>query len=631
MPDHLAPGIHVEEAPAGPRPIQGVGTSTAAFAGPARYGPIVQVPPPITSLAEFERLYGDSLDISFHPGIGQPHYLWYSARAFFAEGGTRLHICRIFRPLGGAAYSPPAATLVRDLQARRTGERYNDGHGRASIRSAATETGKVLLIRARFPGAAGNLGIRLAFRHGPNILGGSTARPLVGALSPHDVVLIDAIRGGNGMLARAAYNQAHASWSFAPAKGRSISLAHLDPARHRIRVISMDVTVDVPHAWQAVWTGLPLDPRHAGPGGKDSLLARFARRPASDGSILDLPFELLPGKGLGNGLALIDLFASVTPDLHAGLLAPDDAQAVLALDCRLGGGHDGALPEAEDYAGRNHPGRSGLKRLETTPDIAIVAAPAAHRNVIPFLIRHCERMRHRVAILDSDPGQDVDRILVQARDLAATQASSHAALYYPWLLGRDAGGGRPLPLPPSGFVAGIYARTDQTRGVWKAPANEAVTSALGVESAVTAAQQDTLNPAGVNCLREFPGRGLRVWGARTLSADPEWKYVNVRRYICYLERSMEEGTRWVVFEPNGEPLWARVRSSVENFLYDEWRKGALRGGKPDEACFVRCDRGTMTRNDLDHGRLICLVGVAPVKPAEFVIIRMGQGTADATA
>ena len=165
------------------------------------------------------------------------------------------------------------------------------------------------------------------------------------------------------------------------------------------------------------------------------------------------------------------------------------------------------------------------------------------------------------------------------------------------------------------------------RGVFKAPANEVVRSATGLEREVTAAEQEILNPLGVNCLRSFPGRGFRVWGARTVSSDPEWKYVNVRRYFLYLEHSIDKGTQWAVFEPNGEALWQQVRRTIEDFLLNEWRAGALVGSKAEQAFFVRCDRTTMTQNDIDQGRLVCLVGVAVLKPAEFIIFRISQNTA----
>jgi phage tail sheath protein FI len=206
--------------------------------------------------------------------------------------------------------------------------------------------------------------------------------------------------------------------------------------------------------------------------------------------------------------------------------------------------------------------------------------------------------------------------------------SKHAALYYPWVRVLDPISKREIDLPPSGFVSGIYARNDINRAVYKAPANEVVTLALGFERLLNKSQQDVLNPEGVNCFRFFEGRGMRLWGARTVSSDPEWKYVNLRRYFAYLERSIDKGTQWAVFEPNGEQLWANVRRTIEDFLLNEWQTGALLGDKPDKAYFVKCDRSTMSQNDLDNGRLIVLVGVSPLRPAEFVIFRIGQWTAD---
>jgi phage tail sheath protein FI len=178
-------------------------------------------------------------------------------------------------------------------------------------------------------------------------------------------------------------------------------------------------------------------------------------------------------------------------------------------------------------------------------------------------------------------------------------------------------------------MAGVYANTDVTRGVHKAPANEVVLGALRFEQDINKFQQELLNPNGINCLRSFPGRGHRVWGGRTLSSDPEWKYVNVRRYFNYLERSIEKSTQWAVFEPNGEALWANIRSAVDDFLFNEWKNGRLLGDSPKAAYFVRCDRSTMTQNDIDNGVMVCLVGVAALKPAEFVVFRIGQKTADA--
>jgi len=206
--------------------------------------------------------------------------------------------------------------------------------------------------------------------------------------------------------------------------------------------------------------------------------------------------------------------------------------------------------------------------------------------------------------------------------------SKHAALYYPWVWTRDPITATDIALPPSAFVAGIYARNDIEKGVSKAPANQVVHLAIGLEIVLSDAQQEALNAEGIDCLRTFVGRGVLVWGARTTSSDPEWKYVSVRRYLAYLEHSIDRGTQWTVFEPKGEALWGTVRRSIEGFLLNEWRTGALMGNKPEMAFFVRCDRSTMTQNDLDNGRLICLIGVAPVRPAEFVILRIGLWTAD---
>ncbi|MDD3529592.1 MAG: phage tail sheath subtilisin-like domain-containing protein, partial [Gallionellaceae bacterium] len=274
----------------------------------------------------------------------------------------------------------------------------------------------------------------------------------------------------------------------------------------------------------------------------------------------------------------------------------------------------------------------------TLEDIAIVAAPGSSaftdaQAIQNALIGHAEKRRaYRIAVLDCAPAQTPG----QMREARGKIDSNYAALYYPWVVvanplarpGRD-DIPREIALPPSGFVTGIYARNDSQRGVHKAPANEVVTGALRFETDINFAQQEMLNPLGVNCLRYLNGRGYRIWGARLASSDPEWKYVSDRRYFNYLEASIDRGTQWAVFEPNGERLWANVRQTIADFLYNEWKNGALLGTAPEQAYFVRCDRSTMTQNDLDNGRLVCLVGVALVKPAEFVIFRIGQKTADA--
>ena len=297
----------------------------------------------------------------------------------------------------------------------------------------------------------------------------------------------------------------------------------------------------------------------------------------------------------------------------------------------LTGGHDGRAPALEQW-------QAALDRLNDWDDIAIVAAPGASafaataQAVQNALIGHAERSRFRIAVLD--PEQNLD--LAAIRLARGRVDSTYAALYYPWVVitnpqarpGNEAIR-KEVALPPSGHVCGIYARNDALRGVWKTPANEVVREAIRFEREINHGQQEVLNPLGINCLRTFSGRGNRVYGGRLATSDREVVYVSDRRYLNYLKRSIDVSMQWAVFEPNGPRLWANVRDAVSSFLYTEWRNGALLGANPEQAFFVRCDRSTMTQADLDNGRMICEVGVAIIKPAEFVIFRVGQKTADA--
>ena len=290
-------------------------------------------------------------------------------------------------------------------------------------------------------------------------------------------------------------------------------------------------------------------------------------------------------------------------------------------------------PSPADYA-------AALATLQPLQDLSTLAAPgysvrqatdpsglaAIQSQLLAFVE---QAGTYRFAVLDPPPGRSV----AEVREFRSGIDSSHAALYYPWLTvtnpraGTSASQPPTLALPPSGFLCGVYAAMDHQRGAAKAPANVALQGTLGPEATLARFQQDILNPAGINCLRIVEGRSFLVWGARTLSSDPEWKYLTVRRYFNYLEGSIQRGTQWAVFEPNAEPLWARIRGAVSDFLLNEWRNGALLGGKPEDAFFVKCDRTTMIQDDLDQGRLVCLVGVAVLRPAEFVIFRVGQQTA----
>jgi phage tail sheath protein FI len=297
----------------------------------------------------------------------------------------------------------------------------------------------------------------------------------------------------------------------------------------------------------------------------------------------------------------------------------------------LGGGQDrfDTLTVA-DFVGQDRGSgqRTGIVSLEDIDAVAIVAVPGMWSGTIQSaLITHCETLKDRFAILDPPDPASIERI----QEFRAPIDTKYAALYYPWLIIRDPvpTADRDLTVPPSGHLAGIYARVDTERGVHKAPANvviRGINVPAGIAQDVTKREQDVLNPVGINVLRAFPNLGQRVWGARTLSSDTTWKYINVRRLFIFVEESLDEGLQWVVFEPNDDPLWALVRQTITTFLTGLWRNGQLAGATPDEAFFVTCDRTTMTPDDLANGRLICLVGIAPVFPAEFVIIRIQQKT-----
>ena len=292
------------------------------------------------------------------------------------------------------------------------------------------------------------------------------------------------------------------------------------------------------------------------------------------------------------------------------------------------------LVKVDDFAG-DIVQRSGMEGLQIADDVTMVACPdlmAAYeagaidrdgvKSVQLKMIAHCEQMGDRIAILDPLPDLTPQEVGAW-RQKETNYDSKYAVLYYPWVkvAGPD---NRPMAIPPSGYMAGIYARNDTERGVHKAPANEVIRGVLEAAAPITKGEQDTLNPIGVNCIRSFAGRGVRVWGARTLSSDPAWRYVNVRRLFNYIEKSIELGTQWVVVEPNTPDLWARVRRDVGAFLSRSWREGMLFGLTASEAFFVKCDAELNPPEVRDAGQLVIDVGLAPVKPAEFVIFRLSQ-------
>ncbi len=372
--------------------------------------------------------------------------------------------------------------------------------------------------------------------------------------------------------------------------------------------------------------GVAVDPTHPG----SRLAANLPNRREPD--LLEVYDNLSPDRASSsfyerqvNGASNLVRLASAGPARPANNAAENNQALVVGQIPFLAGGGERAAP----YTLAD--GQASLGALGNIDEIAILCCPeeqaAEFAGMTNELVTQCETLLDRFAIIQSPPG-------VVAPVAHVLPASKYAAYYYPWIRIRNAADGTDLTIPPGGHIAGIYARSDITRGVHKAPANEVIRGLFmdpqdptrGFQVQVNKGEQDILNPQGVNVLRYFTGRGNLVWGARTTSRDPDWKYVNVRRLFIFVEESIEEATQWVVFEPNDEPLWARVRRSVSDFLTRLWMDGMLQGKTKEEAYFVKCDRTTMTQADIDNGKLIMLIGIAPVKPAEFVIFRIGQWT-----
>lgn len=555
MPEYLVPGVYVEETSFRAKSIEGVNTDTTAFVGPTRRGPMGGTPQILTSLGDFERIYGGLNDLHY-----SPNYLAHAVRVYFDNGGKRLYVSRVVGADTATAASIPVVagsgtTARARFVALTPGEA---GNGVISVHLIATPVSAGTLPRSQ-PGSLLRVGSVLAIRHGN---------------SWHDTsgMVVDVTNLANGEVLT-----------------MKVSLAGQNEAALMIE----DIGFDREHPR---WIGHVL-----------------ATVPSIHTDQLQNPYAL----EIGDDVSTFELFD--------GFFGGDPKRSFV-----LTGGSDGTAPNLAAY-------EAALAELSSLEDIATVAAPghSAYADYVAIqqaLITHVEAVHaYRMVVLDTPPGQSIQDV----RDSRGRIDSAYAALYYPWVVASNPlfqPGRRGMPsevtLPPSGFVCGIFARNDIERGVRKAPADEVVRSVLRFERDVGQAEQEVLNPIGVNCLRYFPGRGYRVWGARTASSDPEWKYINVRRYTNYLEASIERGTQWVLFEPTSERLWSNVRQSISDFLYKEWKNGALLGSKPEEAFYVRCDRSTMTQANLDNGRIICLIGVAMIKPAEFILLRISQNTTD---
>jgi len=551
---YLTPGVYVEETPPGSRPIEGVGTSVAAFIGFAEMGPRNK-PTLVTNWSQFVEKFG-----SFHEG----YYLAYSVYGYFQNGGGTAFIVNLAPSLAPQAMVPAAV----------------DGHGRPSLEIFAARQG------LNTPGLA----IDIAYSDGFAALPPPTpsAPPASGEESkPGD----SANKPGEGAsaVARPRPSTATARTGDAGAKTPDATT----PFRLQVKRGS-------------------------------SVLETF------EGAVMDRESPSYV-ETMINGTSQ---FIWLTP--------PSGKVAVMPAPRAGSFNLEKPAPTAlqigtSDFLGKPQD-RSGIEGLEAVEEITIVCAPdlmAAYRSgaigeealvgLQKAMISHCEQMQDRVAIIDPPPGLDAQDML-EWRNKSLID-SSYATMYYPWIKvvdPLDATGKRMLPIPPSGHMAGIWARTDSERGVHKAPANEVIRGAVNVTYDVTHGEQGLLNPKGVNCIRAFGTRGIRVWGGRTLSSDSAWKYINVRRFFNYVEESIRQGTQWAVFEPNDEVLWQVLKRDVASFLMRPYRDGAIFGATPDQAFYVKCDPETNPPDVIDAGMVIVEVGICPVKPAEFVVFRVTQ-------
>lgn len=582
MAEYLSPGVYVEEYDSGATPMQGVSTSTAGFVGLAERGPIIGQPQLVTSFSDYKRIYGGYLSDAAY---GDNRFLPYAVEQFFLNGGARAYIMRAV-PEDAKAGSVTAGVLKITAA--------NPGAWAEDLRIIISPASKAKTQVLAASGAVLTLKNADGFNPGDVVElfdGKNTAYATIKSVLEKTVTLDApcALDVADAKVGTAKYIKtceitvtARLGETVETYENLSLKGDALNNAAVKTRKSDL-ITVEV----------IPAKTAPAKEKDKDG---KETAAPAKAESIV--PFALCGGSG-----------DSLVLTLQGG--SNGSVRAVTA-DAFLG---------KDDGPGR----RTGLQAFQENSNVSIMAIPGVTApEVQAALIAFCEGKKSCFAILD------VPMELKKTNDVANFRNmydSTYAAMYHPWLEMYDAGAKRSAYFPPSGAMAGIYARTDIERGVHKAPANEVVRGCTGLSCAYNEGEQDILNPIGVNLIRAFTGRGIRVWGARTISSNGLWKYLNVRRLFIYVEESIKANTNWVVFEPNSAALWSRVTRTIEAFLATCWRDGALAGSTPSEAFFVECGPTTMTQDDIDNGRLICQIGIAPVKPAEFVIFRITQKTA----
>lgn len=584
MPEYLSPGVYVEEYDSGAVPMQGVSTSTAGFVGLAEMGPVIGKPQLVTSFADFKRTYGGYLSDAKY---GKYRFLPYAIEQFFLNGGARAYVMRAVAPEAKCSAAPSGVLKFTAVNPGEWGDKL-----RVSIFPASKAKTQVFSVE------------------GPDLLLKNSD-----GFNPGDTVeLFD--------------GKTKAYAKIKAAVDKTITLDVPCPLNIADATVGTPKYIKTCEISLVVKCGENLENYEEvslDPSAVNFIGTRTAKSDMISVEIVEAPKAAAPKAEKGDK----DEKAAPAPKAIAvpyELVGGSGEKTVVA----LAGGSDGSIASVgpADYIGEdNGPGRrTGLAAFAENSDVSIMLIPGVTApQVQSALIAHCENKMSCVAILDIPLELKKTNDVMEFRDMFD---STYAAMYHPWLEMFDPLAKKSTYMPPSGAMAGIYARTDTNVGVHKAPANEIVRGCTGLSCGYNEGEQDILNPKGVNLIRSFPGRGIRVWGARTISSNGLWKYVNVRRLFIYVEQSIKANTNWVVFEPNSEVLWERVRRTLEMFLATVWRDGALQGTTPAEAFFVEIGPTTMTQDDIDNGRLICNIGIAPVKPAEFVIFRVTQHTAN---
>jgi len=622
MPQYLTPGVYVEEVDRGGKPIEGVATAVAAFVGFTEKGP--REATQVTSWTQYRTLFGDFIEGAYLPT---------SIYGYFLNGGTRAYVMRV----SPAVIVPQSSSIRSSLEVTPLLSTANNDPISVNVLAAGT-SGRYKLTVQRgdttetFDDLSSDKKDK-ANRYVENVLNdslkgsklvrvydssGNQSTPEARSPKPGSYSFIQTDDGGKAAPALPAATVRINGRSEGNPPAMEIKAAH---------GVTSTITIEV--------TDIP---------GQDELFKLIVK--ATEG---EENFDVSLKKGPQYAETVINATRNGSKLIRVKDL--DSESQLSPTERRPNTGQfalPGTTPDAKasakagigisssDFTG-DASARTGVGALEALEEVTMVVLPDLmglyQRGQIDLkgvqvvqtaMMNHCELMKNRVAVLDAPP----DLTPQQVRNWRMNEAnydSKYAALYYPWIeIDNPVEKGKTMFSPPSGHLAGLWARIDSERGVHKAPANEIVRGVIGLERNITNAEQENLNPDGINCIRSFPGRGIRVWGARTLSSDPSWRYLNVRRLFNYIEASINRGTQWVVFEPNDEGLWQRVKRDVTSFLNLVWMSGALFGATPDQAFFVKCDAETNQPDTIEAGMIITEIGIAPVKPAEFVVFRIGQ-------